>query len=248
MDTLPNDMIILIFETILLITDKRQFLKTCNRYNILTKESMIKYENNYCIKGFDKINKYCVQKFTLELSHDKYFDKIPEHYIFAENSILISASAYFGNILLLDKLKNISCYTHQLRTSVYDNAAKNGQLNVFDWAKENGYKDTCNSIFFAVKYGHLPLVQWLSRHCIWDNDICTNSAKRGHLHILQWAHKSNFRWDEITCATASLHNQLPCLKYARENGCKWDKNVYLHAKNNSHMELLNWAIENGCPI
>ena len=31
--SLPNELILLIFDNILLITDKRQFLKTCTMYN-----------------------------------------------------------------------------------------------------------------------------------------------------------------------------------------------------------------------
>ena len=51
MDSIPNELIILIFDLILLITDKRQFLKTCLHYNKLLKQTFLQYEQNYKIKN-----------------------------------------------------------------------------------------------------------------------------------------------------------------------------------------------------
>ncbi len=275
MNALPNELIILIFETILLITDKRQFLRTCNKYNILTKQPMIKYENDHQIKGFDKISEYCVDKFTLELSHDKYFDRIPEHYIVLENLMLVSASAYFGNILLLDKLKSYG-YSSRIRDNVFENAAMNGQLDVLKWAYANDYKNSFDASYFAAINGQVDVLKWLGEHSVMDiktcifaaanghlevlkwakeidykweiTSICDIAASRGYLHILQWAHENGYPWYERTCALAALNNQLPCLKYARENGCNWNNEVYANAKSYGHTELLNWAVENGCPL
>ncbi len=277
MKNLPSELILLIFELILKITDKRQFLRTCKKYNILTKQSMILYENNYPIPYFNKITEYSVAKFTLELNYDKYFDMIPEHYISPNNSTLISSSAYFGNILALNKikLKNDFNYEYMMTLNINNNAANNGQLDVLKWANENGYLPTFNTPFCAVRGGHLPVIQYLHDNgykfqdifseaaeyghipvLIWAKEnytdfdsisTCAAASRKGHLHVLQWAHENGFSWDERTCSMAAYKGHLSCLKYARANGCEWDKKVYLFAKKYGHIELLNWAIENGCP-
>ena len=50
MHSLPNELILIIFNNISKITDKRQFAKVTNKYNIITKESFKLTENNF-IKG-----------------------------------------------------------------------------------------------------------------------------------------------------------------------------------------------------
>ncbi len=55
MDTLPNELILIIFNQINGLQDKKKFLRTCNTYNNLTKKIMenVKYSvfNVYCRKA-----------------------------------------------------------------------------------------------------------------------------------------------------------------------------------------------------
>src|SRR4051812_21603237 len=110
--SLPNELIIVVFDNILKITDKRQFLKTCITYNNLTKQSFANFENDNGIMYYDKliynsknnrhyynaeylkfkknyINKYCMEKFTIELCCDGYDELLPEIYFNKNNSIII---------------------------------------------------------------------------------------------------------------------------------------------------------------
>ncbi len=96
MNTLPNEIIILIFELISKITDKRHFLRTCILYNNITKVSMYEYE----IPDFYGKLKYSVQKFTLELFHDGYFGLIPKCYITPTNISLVKCLTYYDNVPL----------------------------------------------------------------------------------------------------------------------------------------------------
>ncbi len=132
MDTLPNEIILLIFDNILLITDKRQFLRTCSKYNNITKVSMYNFESNYKVKGFCKIDKYCVEKFTLELCYESYFDMIPTSYINQKNEILIYASIFFDSIETLERAKNNGCNLE----NVYYYAWERGNLDVLKWASQ----------------------------------------------------------------------------------------------------------------
>ncbi len=136
MDTLPDELILEIFNHILLITDKRQFLRICNNYNLLTKRLFLEYENNYVIKYFNKIKGYNLEKFTLELCHDGYFDLIPEHYIISGNEVLIKSLSYFGNLKLL-KLCKIKGFG---MSDICAYSSLGGKLSVLQWACNNGHR------------------------------------------------------------------------------------------------------------
>ncbi len=135
MNTLPNELILLIFDNILLITDKRKFLRTCIKYNDITKVSMCNFESNYKVKGFCKIDKYCVEKFTLEMCYESYFNMIPTSYINPKNEILIYASIFFDSIETLERAKNNNCNLE----NVHCYAVDLGNLDVLKWALQNKY-------------------------------------------------------------------------------------------------------------
>ncbi len=248
MDPLPNELILIIFEFILKITDKRQFLKTCKKYNITTKESFNNYEKNYKITHFGKIKKYCMEKFTLELCQDKYFDMIPERYIVAKNSVLIQALISYDCLSLLELAKENGC---NLR-NVNGHATFYGNLEILKWAKGKGFDFTSSYVIHAVQNGHLEAFKWMRDNYKIEEYIrdrlCDFSAYYGQLDILKWAHENGYTWNAKTCSSAAVNGHLECLKYLRENNCEWDNNVYLNANKYEHKGLLEWAMENGCPV
>ena len=64
-------------------------------------------------------------------------------------------------------------------------------------------EDTCSN---AARYGHLHVVQWLRSQnppCPWDEWTCTFAAGNGHLHVLQWLRSQNPPWNERTCSKFS---------------------------------------------
>ncbi len=242
--SLPDELILFIFENILLITNKRQFLKTCKKFNTITKQSFLEYENNYYVKNFAKINNYCVEKFTLELCHDKYFDWIPLLYIKPKNDILIQSLSYFNCIKLLELAKCNGCKLQNI--DLY--AALNGHLDVLQWAHKNNCGNNLLTCSNAALNGHLHVLKWAHENGFrWSVFTCTFAALNGHLSCLQYLHDNGCEWDRWTCSNAAYYGHLDCLKYARENGCNWDNSVYNYARNRGHKELLNWALENGCP-
>ncbi len=246
--SLPNELILIIFEFIIKITDNRQFLKTCRKYNIITKELFHNYEKYYTIPYFDKIYDYCVEKFTLELCHDKYFEMIPERYIIPSNSILEQALVSFNCLPLLKLAKENGCNLY----NVNGLAASNGNLEILKWAKGKGFEFYSRHIVYAIKNGHLEVLKWMANNYdvkeFIGNRLCDYSAFYGQLDMLIWGHENGYLWDEGTCSNAASNGHLSCLKYLRENNCEWDNKVYLHATKYKHTELLNWAIENGCPV
>ncbi len=232
MNSLPNELIIEIFNHIQKITDKRQFLKTCKIYNNLTKQSFTIYETNYKIKKFIKPTDYCVEKFTLELCHDKYFDMIPKSYINENNTIIIKALASFNCIKLLDLALENGCYATQDKhlkiintyDTICEHAASNDQLEILEWAINK--KEFCNVMLS-------------------NKQSCAFAAFYGHFEILKWLREKGFKWDKVTCIFAAMGGRLEILKWVMDNGCEWDKAAYWNAKGNGHKEVVKWIEETG---
>ncbi len=218
METLPNEMLILIFELIPKITDKRQFLKTCILYNKLTKQSMYDFESEYKVPYFNYGTESCLEKFTLELCHDGYFGLIPEYYITPSNGILVYCLSNYNNVPLLELSKLKGCNM----SAAIDYGALQGHIPVLDWCHENkiiGFVCT-----FAIQQGHLHVLKWLQTH---DYKFITDSP---------WM-----------CNGAAKHGHLEVLKFVRGMGTIWDRGTYEFGLESGNKELINWMLENGCP-
>ncbi len=218
MDLLPNEIIILIFDSISKITDKRHFLRTCVLYNNLTKISMLQYEKNYKIKNFEKIDKYCVGKFTLELCHDSYFDIIPDHYIVPKNSMLITCLAYYNNLPLLELAKEKGCPISTRESVNYAIKAMFGDI------------EGKNELLLSkniIEKGYLPILKFLNEngHNIIDGlSSYSDAAKNNHLEILKYFH-------EIKPLTGFTHFL-----------------AYDSARNEGNTDIIKWLEEIKCDI
>jgi hypothetical protein len=180
MITVPNEIILLIFAPFSTITDKRQFLRTCINYNNITKKSLKQCEDNFTVDGFRKINNYCVEKFTLELCYDKYLNMIPLTYLTIKNQIIIQALATFGTIELLQIVKNNGCDLES--TSLCQYAAGHGNINILNWAIENG--------------------------CTIDRGVCFNAVRNNHLYVLKWARNGGHELDIDGCHAIAFRYNL----------------------------------------
>ncbi len=222
---LPNEMIIHIFDNITLITDKRQFLKTCSLYNKITKQSMLKFESNYKVKCFGKINEYGVEKFTLEICHDKYFDMIPERYIIPTNNMIVEALSSFYTIPL-ESYDSVIFFNKIPLTEIITNTSV-----------------TANYICsLAAYYGNFGMLKWLIKQkCAWFKTSLM-LAKQGRLEILKWARENGCEWDQRTCSEAARYGHFELLKWALENGCVWDDKMFLNAAEGGHLDMLKWIL------
>ncbi len=130
--SLPDEIILVIFNFIKKITDKRQFLKTCSKYNNLTKELFEISENNSKLNLYGKtISEYSMEKFTLELCCDGYFNMIPKKYFNERNGVIIGLLVIYGKLELLKFAINNGC-RFDYDTCIL--AAENGHLDVIKWA------------------------------------------------------------------------------------------------------------------
>ncbi len=260
--SLPNELIIIIFNYIKKITDKRQFLKTCKLHNTLLKglimemsESELDYLmvdiNNVdyvrrVIYYYDYLKKrdYCVEKFMMELCYDSYFDMIPLSYITGNmnNATIIKLFIKYGKLELLKLIVNEEF--SYIRPCLL--AAESGSLDILMWLTENKYIWDNRICAIAALNGHFDIIKWARvNNYSWDM-TCSYAAKKGHLEIIKWVRANGGDWDKNVCSNAAEFGHLNVLKWARENGCDWDAQTCASAAFNNHLDILIWARENGC--
>lgn len=80
-----------------------------------------------------------------------------------------------------------------------------------------------------------------------DTDICTTSAKNGHIDCLMVAHQIGLSWSMKTCHSAVNNGHLNCLIYAHENGCPWnDEEICRSAEQYGYLDCLIYIYEHEC--
>ncbi len=257
MDTLPHELIQIIFGYIQKITGKRQFLKTCNTYNNITKNLMEVVELEFNPKYFGKIDEYCAEKFILELCHDSYFDLIPFSYIKEKNNILLKVAAIYNNIELLKIAKKEGYW---FDNNICKWAAEAGSIEIIDWifVQDNldASKESINGnvlppelTSIAAENGHLEFIKILYFvGCEWDYDVTYHAAKNGHLDIIKYAMENGCGWDGDTCAGAAEKGYLDILIWAHQNRHFNQQDICYFAIQHGHEHILKWMKENGYKI
>ncbi len=237
--SLPNELILLIFDNINLITDKRQFLKTCKKYNIITKQLFKYYEDNFIVEGFVKNIGHKSNKFSLELCHDKYFDMIPESYIYPDNRFLIRALAFFGNTTILERLVKI---THSHYKLIFG-------INL-DKLSEKLHNLEYIVSRYAIMNNQLDVLIWVRNNYCLAPESCSMAIEKGNLEILKWLNQNGRYFNNKSNYLAICCGNLPCIKYVYNHTYtqEWDQRTCNEIIKNGNIELLNWARENDCPI
>ncbi len=249
METLPNELIPIIVNFIKLITDKRQFARTCKTYNVITKEIIKNVELNFVIPHLNYTSKYCVEKFTLELCHDKYFDLIPPLYFAKYNKSIVHGLSMFGDLKLLKIFIKNYYDTYKANydfSSICNNAAIGGHLDILIWGRLNGCDWNNDALMYAAQYGHLHIIKYISKYIHKkDADICARAALNGHLNILIWAKEHGYRCNENVCRNASLGGHLEILIWAINNKCYLDESIiYYAAAIENNLNIIKWLHEN----
>ncbi len=224
MDNIPNDIIPIIFNFITLITDKRQFLRTCKRINNITKKLMVKYENNFEVEYFPKIETYCVEKFTLELYNDKYFRLMPMSYINVNNNIIVDTLVMSGNIELLKISANNGC----------DLRNENRFVNIHHMDNQYDYER-----FFSIIFGNKCNIRQIA-------DIFSLAAHYGHLNILEFLVYQGCKPIWISALMAAKNGQLDTLKWLKTNNCEFTHYVSAIASLYGHYDVIKWLIQIDC--
>lgn len=147
----------------------------------------------------------------------------------------------------LNEVSSGELFPIQVLSRLIRSAAKQGKLEIVQWAVENGCPWTRWISASAASGGQLELIKWTRENgCPWDEETSAEAAGGGHLTLLKWLHENGCLLNEKTCSSAARNGHLEVLQWARSQGCPWNANTTKNAASNGHLELLVWAVTNGC--
>ncbi len=268
MSGLPPDIILIIFNYIKKITDKRQFLRTCKLCNYLTKDlikiaekkffdNFVSNERNiktlcYCPNTkINKIKKDKLIKFTLEICSDEYFHLLPLSYLNSNNNQIVGFLVDYNKFELLQIAFKNGCNI----SKVCWIAMSNGYLEMFKWAIKNNYKWDGSKFGIAAQNNHVDIIEYVIKYVKkydWTleeyDSICAHATLSGNLDLVKLLVRHGFTLSTKTCAWAAKSGHLHILKWLRKYNCPWDSETCSMAALNGHLDILKWARENSCPF
>lgn len=182
------------------------------------------------------------------------------------NVYLSSVAARNGYLNLLQWLV-LSKF--KINKRAWQEAAKSGQIEVLQWAKDVIDEVVIDEelFAFAAAFGHLELLQWLkSIGCPCDTNACMAATAGGFWEVLKWLRANGCPWDEMTCLAASGESSVfvqlgwqffkfkgtpggsfAVLEWAQANGCPWDEWTFAGAASCGDLNLMKWLKAKGCP-
>jgi hypothetical protein len=281
MNILLPELFNIICDNILCITDIRNLSRVCINYDKVCKKRVNELENFYK-KKYDGLLftvyliKPCVEKYTVEIILDNYYNLLSEIYYNKNNKVICNMLAFVGNLELLkiaysklcpitstifncaaynghvDVLEWITANTKLIpdEGSVSLNSGAGGHINVLEWMQKLNHDIHITPVVFnAARNGHLHIFQWLkSNNIIINVDFAEDAAQRGHLHILKWAHENKYITDNNFCIIAADYGHVNILKWAFDNKLDIDIYDYECIVENGHTNVLQWLFDNNFNI
>jgi hypothetical protein len=262
MNNLPLELITIIINYISKITDKRQFTQTCKTYNNLTTPLIKSQELTIKIKHFKYPgNDNCVEKFTLELCNDSYFDKIPKYYLYPYNLYLVKALVIYNQLELLEIAISNGCYLYKYIDDVkykYDDRNSNscahavisGNIEMLIFVRLHGCEWDGKIFELAAQYNHLHILKFLVKYGCEISDsttICTSeyAAENGNIDMINWLIENHYTTSFDMCEIAAGYGHLDMLKFLTKNNFYSDYHACVAAASNGQLECLQWLIKNG---
>jgi hypothetical protein len=222
MNNLPLEIIFVIVTYIQKITDKRQFTQTCNTYNNLTNPLIKTQELSIKFEYFIYPTNYCIEKFTLELCNDSYFDRITECYLCPDNKIIINVLTAYGQIDLLKIAMNNGC-------ELFGNIR-------YGYAYECVKNILCEH---AVMSGKIDMLLFVKSHgCQWTSETSDFSALCDHLHILKFLKENKCVPSRIASFNAAINGNYEMMRWLLENECEIHSGVRNIAKRIGNLDML----------
>lgn len=156
-------------------------------------------------------------------------------------------------------------------------AALTNQIEILEWGYKNHYDFDESVVYFTVRRGDLPMLQWLHMRNLVLEDGSV-AAKYGHIHILEYLFENGLMGDIdepiITFRGAITNGHLRVIEWCLDKGYIFDDkimdyaaecgqilivqflynkgivsyNIFNIAVNNGNLPLLKWAHANGCKI
>ncbi len=281
MDELPDELFDLICFNLTCITDVRCLSMVCKKYNLKCQTQIIDMEMFYKkkYKGIDLIkylDKYSIEKFTIEIVLDNYCNLLTDKYYTENNEVICSVLALCGKFELLKYANSKSCQIINYATScaaynghvdildwifkntnfeinyvyVCSNASRNGHVNVLEWLNQNSLHistETCERD--SINNGHINILQWLLQHNLMvETKISSYAACYGKVNILQWARDNKLIQNNSFCSFAASNNHINVLQWAKDNKYSMEDINYLSIIQSGHIDVITWLYNNGYTI
>ncbi len=262
MNTLPNEMLIKIFEYTLgchlwlaipLKTVCKLWYETIGHWPAYDKKIVRRAIDQPLILGpYEKSAKFCAH-----LASCGYLGILKWSIAqgWSYDSILMTEFAANGGHLNI--LKWLKEHNDLRSRTAYRESSKKGHLEILKWLKEENYKcDDC-AFAYAAQNGHMEILQWMKeQRCPWDERACHYAAEAGQLEVLKWLREQDCPWNvNVMCMYAICAGHLEMLKWLRSKGCPWgdwdqwdDCNPVDMSAQDGNLEMLRWIHEQGWPL
>ncbi|GFH47271.1 hypothetical protein CTEN210_03746 [Chaetoceros tenuissimus] len=135
-------------------------------------------------------------------------------------------------------------------SETFASAARFGNLEVLDYLKDNECPSDEEALYAAVQNGDAAIIQRClhcgsdERTC---SLAVTHPAHDNALEVLKFLRHLEVDWDEDTCAEAALQGNLKALNWALEHGCNWSEETFNNAIKSTDTTTIEYCIDNHCP-
>lgn len=129
-------------------------------------------------------------------------------------------------------------------------AAKEGNVNVLEWARVNGYEAGPRHFQQAASFGHICVFEWAGAKHVdgWKSNqtfICAIDHSR--IDILEWLLERRLvPWRAVDFATE--HGKLQVLRWMKKRNLissRVPKDVWYQTAYSGHIDVLEFLLENG---
>ncbi len=215
MQKLTDDLITYLFSNhLLLIIDKRHFSMLCKHHRKLTKDLLYEFDKEFKYYDFICESKNpIIEKETLEILSCGYFHLLTDKHINENNNVLVKGCAMFGNVKLLEEIKNIPKFEYDLE-NVTIFAARSNQDNVIKWAIENKLSIRYETYINTINNGNLQILKILYENDKNSTIDCNISEirefviEKGQYEIYNWLCMIGYNCDR----TNHIKDQCALLK------------------------------------
>jgi hypothetical protein len=279
-----NELIFDLFNLIIMqlncITDIRNLSRVCSFYKELLKSTIIERETEY-VQKYSKFNFsehlkfYSIEKFTIEIILDEYYNLLPTHYFNKDNQIISSILAFKGNIEMfkfaksrkclmtkyslscagysgnIELIKFISLY-FEINANIARNASYGGHVIVIDWIRRLYPKliEVGECIRAAIEFDKVNVLEYFVKNYEINNYTKLNfhyAVECGKINVLEWLYENKYLNNSFSVYFKKSNN-IKVLEWAKNHNQIEGNNLCAYAANEGNLDALKWAHNNGYPF
>ncbi len=259
MNLLPIDLLEKVINNVLLITDVKKLTQTCVLFNKLCKPYInkleVKYKNNNNIYIFSKhLDKYCIEKFTIEIILDGYYKLLDKKFYRKKNKIICSMLAFCGQQELLRHAISKKCIynDYTLLCSMYTNT---DTIFIYLVKKKLFGKLSSNCDLIVTNIGmsgNIGILKWMYKnkfgHLCNNKKLYESAAYADKLDIILWAYDNiddlENIYDSKFVNIATKQGHLNIIIWAHSKSYIKDNSFYYKALKYGHLYIIDWAFKN----